>query len=120
MVKLTLNFENIKEKIPSSQRKRLYRYAKTAHKFILCTQEDIDAKNWTTTHEVVGLNFPESLNIVSNLILELSANYPEDPEFKNKMRRYLDSILETVESVRAKRTGTYHMLKHTLIPADRR
>lgn len=100
MVKLTLKFENLKEKIPSNQRKRLYRYAKNAHKFILLTQEDIDDENWYSSHENVGLSFGESLNLNESLLIKLSEDYPDDPEFLDKMRKLLDAWFEDIARVR--------------------
>lgn len=100
MVKLTLKFENLQEKIEPSQRKRLYRYAKEAHKFILLTQEDVHENKWYSSHENVGLSFGESMNLVRSFIIRSSENYPDDPEFIEKMKKIFDGLLETIEQAR--------------------
>ena len=102
MVKLTLKFENLKDKISPSQRKRLYRYAKKAHKFVLLTQEDVDDRNWYSSHENVGLSFGETLNLIQSFLLELSKEYPDDPEFLDKMRKMFDAWLENIAHIRAR------------------
>ena len=108
MVKLTLKFENLKDKIPPSQRKRLYRNAKRTHKFIFLTQEDIDYENWYSSYEDVGLSFGEKFNLVRNYLLNLSEEYLDDPEFLDKMRKIFDELLDgmakTRERVREERT----------------
>ena len=98
-----LTFENLKEKISFDQRKRLSRYAKNAHKFILLTHEDIDDGDWSSSHEVVGLTFGESLNLIGSLLLKLSEDYPDDPEFLDKMRKLLDAWFEYI--ARLKKSG---------------
>ena len=101
MVKLTLKFENLKEKIPSNQRKRLYRCSKKAKKFILSTQEDIDyEKILHASHETVGLTFGESLNLIESLLIKLSEDYPDDPEFLDKIREMFHAWFEDIARVR--------------------
>ena len=103
MVELTLKFENLREKIDPNERQSLYRNAKSAHKFILLTQEDVDENNWYTTYHDVGLTFGEKLNLVKSYILNLCKEYPDDPEFIEKMKKILDGLFEEIVQVRALR-----------------
>lgn len=101
MVKLTLKFDNIKDKITPSQRKRLQRYANDAHKFILFTQKDVDENTWEISKEIVGLSFGEILNLVNSFLLSMSEEYyRDDPEFLDKMRKNFDALLENMAEVR--------------------
>ena len=107
MVKLTLKFDNVKDKIAPSRRKRLLRYAKDAHKFILFTQKDVDENKWETSNEIVGLSFGEILNLVNSFLLSLSEEYyRDDPEFLDKMRKNFDALLESMAQAREKNGGS--------------